>query len=252
MRGRQVSYRRRRRLIALSVAGVVAGAVTAASLLLPHGQRPDHSVSAVSPAATKPAKPPRQIPLTRHDRAALRSTISLFVTAAVARHHPERAWPVVAPVLREGMTKRQWGTGNIPVVPYPAKGILLLNVQSLEARSAEVEVFLASLPKTKLERKTFQIELRRSKSTPHGWAVTAWVPEGISESQIRLDQPRTDATVGYHPTRFSSMWIVALLGLLVGALVLIPAGHFAREAYRARRAEAEYRASRVERGGLGR
>lgn len=252
MRGRQLSYRRRRRLRALVVVAAVAAVATAASLVLPRGEKPDHGVSAVPPAEIAPAKPPRPVHLTAADRASLRSTISLFIKTAVARHHPEQAWPIVAPVLREGMTKRQWSTGNIPVVPYPATGILLLNVQSLDKRSALIEVLLASPPNASLVRKTFQIQLERDARAPHGWAVAGWVPEGVSETQIDLNGGRTGAADVYHPTRFSSRWVVALLGLLVGALVLIPAGHFARESYRGRRAEAEYRASQAERGELGR
>jgi hypothetical protein len=253
VRGRPLSYRRRRRLIALSVVAVVAAVAVASTLLLPHGQKPDHSASPVPPAETAPPKPPRPVHLTRADRASLRSTIALFVKTAVARHHPEQAWPIVAPSLREGMTKRQWRTGNIPVVPYPATGILLLNVESLDKRSALIEVLLASPPKANLVRKTFQIQLKRDGHAPHGWAVAGWVPEGVSESQDVVDQPHTPAAADiYHPTRYSSMWVVALLGLFVGALVLIPAGHFARESYRARRAEAEYQASHAERGEIGR
>jgi hypothetical protein len=248
VRGRPLSYRRRRRLVVLVVVAIVAGVVTAAALVLPHGQKPDHSVSAVSPASIAPQKEPPQVRLTKGDRAALRSTVALFVATAVARHHPERAWPIIAPVLREGMTRRQWRTGDIPVVPYPAKSILLLNVQSLEKRSALIEVLLASPPEANLVRKTFQIQLQRSAHAPNGWAVAAWVPEGVSESQVTADQRRADAAVGYHPAQVSSIWIVVLFGLLVGALVLIPAGHFGREAYRNRRAEAEYRASQAERG----
>ena len=249
MRGRQLTYRRRRRLIALSVVAVVAGVVSAASLLLPRGEKPDHSTSAPSAAQTTPQKPPRPIHLTKADRAALHSTISLFVTTAVARHHPELAWPIVAPVLREGLSKRQWSTGDIPVVPYPASGVDLINVQSLAGRSALIEVVLHSPPSANLVRKTFQIQLLRSARAPHGWTVTGWVPEGISDSQFVLEQQHSPASAAdvYHPTRFSSTWIFVPLGVLLGGLLLIPAGVLARESYRSRKAEAEYRSSRAER-----
>ncbi len=255
MRGRQLSYRLRRRLVALSVVAVVAGGITAASMLLPRGERPDRGPTSQPPAAASAAsrRPQPPMHLTRADREGIRATISLFVTTAVARRHPERSWPIVAPALREGLTRRQWSTGNIPVVPYPAVGVDLLNVQSLVGNTALIEVVLQSAPKSNLVRKTFQIELRRFQRAPHGWDVSGWVPEGVSESQIALETRTTPASVAaaaYNATHFSKDWILLPLGVLLGGLVLIPAGIFMREAYRFRRAEKEYRASLADRGEL--
>ncbi len=242
MRGRHLSYRLRRRLVWLLVVAVVAGGITVAGLVLPSGQKPDHTISSPpSPADQAASREPPPLHLTRADRKAIRSTLALFISTSVARHHPERSWAVVGPALREGLTKRQWSTGNIPVVPYPAAGVDLLNIQSLAGGKALIEVVLEPTVQSNLARKTFQVDLQRSARAPQGWAVTGWVPEGVSQSQIDRDSPKTP--IAAKPQHLATKWIFVPLGLLLAGIVLIPGSLFLREAYRSRRAEAEYRSS---------
>jgi hypothetical protein len=223
---------------------------------LPKGERQDTAATSPSPQPSygPPSVPPHPTHLTAATRKQFRSTIGLFVSSSVARHHPERSWAIVHPVLREGLTKRQWSTGEIPVVPYPAAGVDLIKVESLTDRRALIEVFLEPARNAHLVRKTFQIELTRRAGAPNGWLVSSWVPEGVSQSQIDLnDQATTPASVvaaASHPPRISSKWIFVFLGILVGALVLVPTGLFAREAYQYRRAKAEFHRSRVDRTDL--
>jgi hypothetical protein len=184
--------------------------------------------------------------LSASDERQLRSTIALFISTAVARHHPERSWPIVHPLLREGLTKRQWSTGNIPVVPYPAAGIDLLRLESAVGQKALVEVFLEPPRGSRLVRKTFQIELRRLPHGPHRWLVSSWVPEGVSQSQIDRDASTTPASVvaaAYHAQHIAAKWILIPVGLFLGALILLPTGVFVRHAYQSRRATREARAS---------
>src|SRR3954451_24498317 len=100
----ELSYRRRRRLVALAVAAAVVGGIAAAIALLPtaekldRGPTPRGNETAASPPRPKPHPQQR---LTAADRARLKSTIALFVSSSVARHPPERSWAVVDPALRE-------------------------------------------------------------------------------------------------------------------------------------------------------
>src|SRR5262249_31162896 len=128
----ELSYRRRRRLVALAVVSAVVAGVGAAVLLLPQGHKLDNG----TPGATTGAgavhsqpKPPRQKRLSAADRSLLKTTIALFVSSSVSPHHPERSWAVVEPALRQGLTKQQWSAGNIPVVPYPAAGVDLVTLE---------------------------------------------------------------------------------------------------------------------------
>jgi hypothetical protein len=247
VRGRELSYRRRRRLVALIVVAVVAGGISAAIVLLPRGEKPDRGPTSLPPRADQAVS--QRISRPRHlsvaDQERLRSTIALFVSASVARHHPERSWSIVHPILREGLTKRQWSTGNIPVVPYPAVGVDLLRLQSVVDQTALAEVVLEPARNSHLVRKTFQIELRQLPRPPHQWLVSSWVPEGVSESQIELNARTSSPSVAAasHARHFSSVWIFVPLGVLIGGLILVPTGLFVREAYQFRRAKAEFRAS---------
>jgi hypothetical protein len=254
VRGRHLSYRLYRRIVWLLVVALVAGGIATASLLLPRGEKLDRGPTSPPSAAEQAATPPPPpFHLTSADRRNIRSTISLFITTAVARHHPERSWPIVAPVLREGLTKRQWSTGSIPVVPYPAAGVDLLNVQLLAGKTALIEVVLEPTTQSNLVRKTFQIELRRVPGAWHGWTVAAWVPEGVSDSQIQRDArttPASEVAAAYRATHFSSTWIFVPLGVLLGGVILLPVGVFLQEAYRSRRAEARYLASHSDQGEL--
>ena len=59
--------------------------------------------------------------LTKDERAALVLVAQRFVESAVTRDHPERAYAIAGRSLRAGLTKKQWATGEIPVVPYPVE-----------------------------------------------------------------------------------------------------------------------------------
>src|SRR6185312_7438006 len=51
-------------------------------------------------------------------KSALR-TAQKFIQTAVQRNDVGAAWALVTPHMRGGLTRAQWNTGNIPVVPYP-------------------------------------------------------------------------------------------------------------------------------------
>jgi hypothetical protein len=249
VRGGQLSYRRRRLLLSLFALSAAAGAVAAAIVLLPTGEKLDRGSTAPTAAPTGQSTPRTRRPTTHlsaAERHRLFSSITLFVATSVERHAPERSWPIIHPLLREGLTKRQWSTGNIPVVPYPAVGVDLIRLTSVVGGTALVEVVLEPAPRAHLMRKTFLIELRRLPRQPHRWAVSSWIPEGISESQMAVNADSRPSVVAaaYHARHLSLIWIFLPVGLLFGGLILLPTGVFVREAYRSRRAEAEFRASR--------
>jgi hypothetical protein len=179
--------------------------------------------------------------LTAPDLEKLRSTIGLFVSASVARHHPERSWAVVDPLLRQGLTRKQWSAGNIPVVPFPAAGVDLIRVESAEDGEALVEIVLAPTSRSHLPHKTFQMEMRRQARAPHNWTVSSWVPEGVSERAVDTTPPDV-AAADLKARHVSGKWILVALGVLAGCLILLPVGIFAREHMRFRRARAGHRA----------
>ena len=92
----------------------------------------------------------RNVPLTKDVRAATIEVADVFLKTAVKRDHPERAWDVVHPALREGYTKASWATGDIPVVPYPVDAAIYRldyshpNTRRLEGQRLPAEGFDAA------------------------------------------------------------------------------------------------------------
>jgi hypothetical protein len=239
----QLSYRRRRLLIVLLAVFVVAGGIAAAIVELPTAKRLDRtSLSHPPPGQYRSEQPQRSRRLSAAERRQLLSSVFLFVTTAVARNHLERSWAIVDASLRQGLTRRQWITGNIPVVPFPAAAVGPLRVDSVVGAKAMVEMVLLPGPRSHLPRKTFVMELREQSAQPRRWFVSSWTPEGISYS-LASRKPVPPAAIDSQT--LSPLWIGVPIGVLLAGLLLLPAGVFLRDAYLTRKAEAEARRSRL-------
>lgn len=95
-----------------------------------------------------------------------------FILTAVARKNLEQAYAISGPQVREGMTLKQWDTGNIAVVPYKVNESTIANIKIDESykTSAKLEV-LMSTPKVKSQ--IFFMDLIKKDGL---WLVNAWVP----------------------------------------------------------------------------
>lgn len=239
----QLSYRRKRLLLVLLVLVVAAGGIAAAIVELPTGTKLDRaSVSHPPPGQFRSEQPQRSRRLSATERRQLVSSVVLFVTTAVARNHLERSWAIVDPSFRQGLTRRQWITGNIPVVPFPAAAVGPLRIASVVGAKAMVELVLLPGRSSHLPRKTFFIELREQKWQQRPWFVSSWTPEGISYSLVSR-KPVSPARLANHT--LSALWIGVPMGILLAGVLLLPAGVFLRDAYLTRQAEAEARRSRL-------
>lgn len=246
MIGGQLSHRRRSALLVALAIVLVAGAVAAGVVFLPNGGTALDQGPLSSPPSKqyKSEQAQRQRRLSAEERHQLVSSVVLFVTTAVERTHPERAWPVVDPALREGLTKKQWRSGNIPVIPFPAASIGPMSVTSVVGHEALVEMVLIPTTSSHLVKKTFIMQLEEHSAQPPRWAVSSWMPAGISYSQP--PQQHVSAAAMSHALRsdtLSPLWIIVPMGILLGGVLLLPAGVFARDAYRTRRAEADARSA---------
>lgn len=112
-----------------------------------------------------------KVPLEREAR----RVAGTFILSAVARRNLAESYPLAAPSLRGSMTLKQWETGNIPVVPYPALDVkpVRMNVTSSTATEASLRVFLDPRPGVKVEPQIFIMNLEKIDGK---WLVTAWVP----------------------------------------------------------------------------
>jgi hypothetical protein len=149
----------------LLVAGVVAVVVVWIG---------DTGTSQEAPLSSAPAQvftPRKQVPLD----AAARKVAGRFILTAVARRNLAESYDLAHAELRQGMTRREWLTGNIPVVYYPAKAIEAATFKVDESYADEAILEVALLPKeaASVKPQIFYIGL---KKTGTRWQVYYWVP----------------------------------------------------------------------------
>lgn len=138
--------------------------------------------SSATPLTNKPAetyKEGQKVPLPKE----VRRVAGLFINTAVARKQLAKSWDLVHPVLKDGMTKREWLTGTIPVVPFLDIGQARFKVDYSFKRYALLEVAL--LPKSaKSKGQVFFIELKQLAGK---WLVSSWAPRGYFAKPARLN-----------------------------------------------------------------
>lgn len=156
------------------VAGVVAFAVAWVG---------DTGKSQETPLSNEPAQiftPRKQVPLDVEAR----KVAGRFILTAVARKNLGESYDLVHPELRQGMTRQEWLTGNIPVVYYPAQEIEQARFKVDESYPDEVILEVALLPKetAKIKPQVFYIGLKKAgKGTAARWQVNYWVPRAAPQ-----------------------------------------------------------------------
>jgi hypothetical protein len=132
------------------------------------------SAAVLVAAAPAAAKEPRLSP---SDRASINATLDAFVNHAVKRKNVAAAYDVVTPTMRDGMTRKQWSRGDIPVYPYPAAGHRFHKWTILYRTNEEVGIELILAPPARLERKLGQILFHVYLQPRHGrWLVDQFMP----------------------------------------------------------------------------
>jgi hypothetical protein len=122
------------------------------------------AAAAPSAAAQQPTIPPQDL----HQ---IRALLRQFVPAAVDRDHPERAWALAAPSMREGSTRADWRKGNLPVFPFPAeaRGFGILPV-TVEPDDITFELMVRPKPGADAGMQVFSTEVQRIDGK---WRVAA-------------------------------------------------------------------------------
>lgn len=171
--GRKPWWRRRRFWRGAAPFVGVAGAITVGIVLL-NGALGTNGVPnapqgwGVSYPVPKPPQTvrldPRVAPLVRR-----------FIETAVARRKLGDAYWLAGPEVREGMTLRQWLTGNIAVVPYPIDGSTKIRAHIVYSYrgKAQLEIFLVTPDREVNSPHTFFVDLIERNGR---WYVDGWVP----------------------------------------------------------------------------
>jgi hypothetical protein len=124
---------------------------------------------------------PKASPFTKAEREAVHPVLADFIRNAVARDaggDVSKAWDVAGPDLREGLSRREWDKGDIPVVPYPASNHGLGDwsyVKYSYTNSVGLEVFVFPQRGSGYSAMTADAEVVKDKQG--NWYVNYWLPE---------------------------------------------------------------------------
>lgn len=190
---------------------------------------------------------PKRSPFTAAEKSAVRPVLAQFIRYAVAREDPARAWDVAGPDLRAGFTQREWGTGNIPVVNYPAahRGLGSWSyVKYSYTNTVGLEVFVFPKPGSGYSAMTADAEVVKDRDGR--WQVNYWMPErfhgppALSATQLKAARKTARAYAqskkkkasttqktaapepeAPQPTRTRGIWLLVPIGLL-SLIILAP------------------------------
>jgi hypothetical protein len=167
------SYRWRRRLLfALPV--VLAGPLIYLGI---HFSNPGSPRNANGPTVPD-YKQPKTARFTKATQREVRQVLAAFERTAVARENPSGSWELAAPSLKEGVSRKQWNRGELPVVPYPAQNHGLGQWDYVEysyRNTVGLEVFLFPKPGSGYSALTADVEL--VKGHDGRWLVDYWMPK---------------------------------------------------------------------------
>ena len=104
-----------------------------------------------------------------------RQVAGKFIVTAVARENLGESWALTHPDLRQGLTRQQWLTGNIPVQFYPAGAIDGATFKIDESYPDETTLEVALIPKDGEDVKP-QIFYITLKKTDGKWQVSYFAP----------------------------------------------------------------------------
>jgi len=217
------SPRKRRTLLRLGIALAAAGAVAVGVTTLSTHGTPRKEVFDNRPV--KYFKPQKQIRLTAEDRRAIDAVIGRFVSAGVERRHPLTAYTLATRALRRSATRAEWRRGALPVMPYRAAGPPGWHLDYAYPGDAVIDVILEPAKDEPTRRAIiYTAELKRERSR---WLVDSMVPSatfggGTVYSRVDMGPQAVAAAPAKAP--LSKSWIFVPIGLIVGLVVLVPAG----------------------------
>ena len=244
MKGLLASPRRRRRAAWLAVALAVAGTITILAVFYPNTSPTRKSAPFTKEHVQTVAPLPQSVPFSARDRKEVNAVADEFIATAVFRQHLDDSYDLVVPEFHQGLTRKEWRTGNIPVQPFPRDAVLLMRWKLDYSYKNRVGLKVAFLPKpqAKVGGVVYAIELTKvGASAHHRWLVSYWTPSG---GEILSQAQRAAAAGGQSEpakARLGAGWIFAPIGALLGLIVFVPATLAVRGWLARRRVEQTYR-----------
>jgi hypothetical protein len=112
-----------------------------------------------------------------------------FIADVVLRKDLAAGWPDITPKLRgESMTREQWLSGSIPVVPYSANDFGQAGIQIVRARQKSILLLVLITPKkgSTARQQDYFLELIPAEGR---WLVNYWAPKGRLDAPVPLANP---------------------------------------------------------------
>lgn len=169
------SPKKQRRLMIVSALVFAVGVIAFVSMFFLRGTS-NAFTDTFSNQPAQLSRPEKKVPISKRQIAIARE----FIKTAVARRNLDKAWNIVDVDLRGRMSKKQWLTGDIPVIYYDsinADRAAFVVDYSYET-SALMEVDLIPKPGTqKRPHLLFYLGLKRERGKKNGrWLVDYWQP----------------------------------------------------------------------------
>jgi hypothetical protein len=169
------SPRKQRRFFIVSAATLIIGAGAFLAVVVFRGT-PNAFTDTISSKPAQLYHPDKTVHLSKQETSLARE----FIKSAVERQNLNAAYTIVHPDLKGTLTRKQWNTGNIPVVYYPARNAdtAAFVVDYSFKTSALLEVDLvAKRGKDMRPHLLFYLGLKRAGGKPTGrWLVNYWQP----------------------------------------------------------------------------
>ncbi len=237
------SPRARRRLLWAGGLSSTVVVVAAAVVFMPSNGKRVPLTKGTGPVQV--VRIPHSVPLTPARRRAIDTLLTTFVPAAVERHEPLRALPLVTPAFRAGVTRNEWAHGNLPVLPFDSSNKRYpWTLGYSYSDEISVDVLLHPSAKEELGAIAFTAVF---KQTPRGWLIDSFVP--AASFAPRKKPPRILAQADFIPSmtthvtkaQLDARWMLVPAAVLA-LIVLVPIGIGVVKWRRGRKAWREYRA----------
>jgi hypothetical protein len=188
---------------------------------------------------------PRSTPLSKTDLSSSQKVVDEFVTTAVLRRHLDKAFDIVTPEMREGMSRTEWMTEDLPIVPFPARDFVLAKskLSYSHGNIARYDVAMLARPQGQTPSGLFSMELHAlTRGGQRHWLVDYWQPlgGGVSTPPVRRANPldlrnQADETTQH----LGTSWVFVPVAVL-SLIVLLPLGLGVRGWVRNRRIDRAY------------
>ncbi len=170
-----VRRRRRHTLFGVASALILAAGIIAAVVAFAPNKNAEPERISNEPAQLPAKETKAKLP----DEA--RQVARRFVQTAVARKNLAEAYDLVGPNIRGNLTREEWLTGDIPVIPYPIDRLDVAPFKVDYSYTDEALIEVALLPKEDagVKPQLFSLVLKKigAKNDKH-WVVDLWTPRG--------------------------------------------------------------------------